>query len=593
MIAEAIEGAADEDASRDGTLPGTDRSASFRRVAPLLVGLGLTAGAAIGWFLKPPPPAPPLTRFLIAATVEGEEANEPAISPEGRRVAYIQSDRLHVRDLDRIQPRLFEGSDDAHAPFWSPDGEWLAFHADGKLWKVGAAGGTPATICDLEGMREASWQADGTIVFDRGRKLQRISARGGDPELIRELPGEVGRDLHGVDGLPGSRAWVVVAHYDDGSNAVEVWTESGEQKKLLEYADATLFSPRYAEPGFVLFERSDGNDGIWALPFSASRLEATGDPFLVMPDGDHPSVSDEGTLVAVQGSSTSGQELVWVGFDGSIGEAVGKPQESISRPELSPDGSKVVVTGEDDGKWDLWIHDIARSTRMRLTFGDEDEFSPVWSPDGTLIYFSHENGKDTIRRVAADGSTDPEEIIEGGYQSLSGDGAWMAFERDGDETGLDLWKWSVREGGEPEVFLATAADEENVHLSPDGKWVVYQSNESGRSEVYVRPFPSGSGKWQVSVDGGSGQKWGPEGDRIFFVTRNKLFRVDVEFENGLRLSSPELVVDGSEDDLLLWRGLSFLPGSDRFLAIRRVQPEDDAEELPDGIRVVQNWLAEF
>ena len=139
----------------------------------------------------------------------------------------------------------------------------------------------------------------------------------------------------------------------------------------------------------------------------------------------------------------------------------------------------------------------------------------------------------------------------------------------------------------------TPADEENVRLSPDGRWAAYESNESGHDEIYVRPFPSGSGKWQVSVEGGFAQRWGPEGDRLFFVTKNKLFRVDVQTGNGLQLSSPQLVVDGPPNDLLLWKGYSFLPGSDRFIAVRRVRKDDGDEESPTGIRVVQNWLAEF
>jgi Tol biopolymer transport system component len=282
-------------------------------------------------------------------------------------------------------------------------------------------------------------------------------------------------------------------------------------------------------------------------------------------------------------------------LDNSIGETIGQPQEGIWRPALSPDGSKIVVTGEENNERDLWIHDIGRSTKTRLTFADGTEVTPNWSPDGTLIYFSHPafSPEPRICEVAADGSDEPRELTPGGFQSISGDGEWLAFEREDEETGLDLWMLPLGGGGEPEVFLATDAREENVQLSPDGRWLSYESNESGRGEVYVKPFPSGSGKWQVSVNGGDWQRWSPESDRLFFVNENKLHQVDVETGSGLRLSTPKQVIDGSEHRLLLDRGYAVAPGGERIIAVREVEKEGGEEPSPSGILVVQNWLSEF
>ncbi len=230
-----------------------------------------------------------------------------------------------------------------------------------------------------------------------------------------------------------------------------------------------------------------------------------------------------------------------------------------------------------------------------MTFADGTEVTPNWSPDGTLIYFSHPafSPEPRICEVAADGSDEPRELTPGGFQSISGDGEWLAFEREDEETGLDLWMLPLGGGGEPEVFLATDAREENVQLSPDGRWLSYESNESGRGEVYVKPFPSGSGKWQVSVNGGDWQRWSPESDRLFFVNENKLHQVDVETGSGLRLSTPKQVIDGSEHRLLLDRGYAVAPGGERIIAVREVEKEGGEEPSPSGILVVQNWLSEF
>jgi Tol biopolymer transport system component len=153
--------------------------------------------------------------------------------------------------------------------------------------------------------------------------------------------------------------------------------------------------------------------------------------------------------------------------------------------------------------------------------------------------------------------------------------------------------WSVDGGGEPEPFVKTAAREQNGRLSPDGKWVAYQSDASGRDEIYVKPFPSGSGQWQASIDGGEYARWSPEGDRLFFARRNRLFRVDVETTGGLRLSTPRQVIDGDELGVDLSDGYAVPRGGERILASRPVEPEGDVDRELQGILVVQNWLSEF
>ena len=159
--------------------------------------------------------------------------------------------------------------------------------------------------------------------------------------------------------------------------------------------------------------------------------------------------------------------------------------------------------------------------------------------------------------------------------------------------GVDLWKLSLADGGEPEVFLATDIKEENAQLSPDGKWLAYESDEAGHDEVFVKPFPSGPGKWQVSVNGGEWARWSPEGDRLYFVDHNKLYQVDVETGAGLRLSSPNMVVDGEELRLRLFRGYSVAPGGQRIVTSRGVEEEDGKEATLTGLLVVENWRSDL
>jgi len=168
----------------------------------------------------------------------------------------------------------------------------------------------------------------------------------------------------------------------------------------------------------------------------------------------------------------------------------------------------------------------------------------------------------------------------------------MVFERR-NERDLDLWMWSVDGGSEPEPFLKTAAREQNVRLSPDGKWVAFQSDASGRDEIYVKPFPSGAGQWQASIEGGGYPRWSPEGDRLFFLRQNKLYRVGVETGGGLRLSSPRQVIDGDELGIELGEGYTVAPGGERILTSRPVEQEGDVDRELQGILVVQNWLSEF
>jgi dipeptidyl aminopeptidase/acylaminoacyl peptidase len=356
----------------------------------------------------------------------------------------------------------------------------------------------------------------------------------------------------------------------------------------------------------VLYRRHGKNQGIWAVPFSSATGESTGAPFIVTAAGSSASASRDGTLIYRPVGGASDYELARVGRDGAVMATLGQPQTDLWHPQLSPDASRVLVSAEENEEWDLWIHDVIRGTKTRLTRSDGREGLARWSPDGTEVYFHAPQGNSLSRiySVAADGSGEPRDLTGGHSVSLSADGRWMAFVRDDDETGDDLWSLALDDESEPEVFLATDAGERQPSLSPDGKWLAYASDESGRREVYIKPFPSGPGKWQVSVDGGQRPSWSPDGKRVYFSfwepKRNELSEVDVEVGSGLRLSAPRLVLDFRADPvpdnhIQIWRGYEMDPDGQSVLATRQVDDgeEQDENAMPSGIFVVQNWLAEF
>ncbi len=578
--------------------------AASRGLAAGLAVLGLAAGGLTGWFLKPAAPDSPVRRFVIRSDDVTKQPNSPRISPDGSKIVYRTAGSWYVRDLQGWESRLIEGSDDAENPFWSPDGSSIAYHAKNKLWKVALPGGTPMVICGLTDMTQGAWNEAGTIGIVTSYRLLEVSSRGGEPEAVLDLSDANVNDFHGIDVLPGDHGWVVVVHESTGTFGVDV-VRGTERRRLVELENTTLWSPRYAHPGHVLYRRFGKNQGIWAVPFSLASGEATGAPFIVTAAGNNASASRDGTLIYRPGGSTSNHELVGVGRDGVVVGTFGQPQD-LWHPQLSPDGSRVLVSAQENEGWDLWIHDVTRGTKTRLTATDDREGLARWSPDGTRVYFYSPVGNSLSRiySVSADGSGEPSDLTGGKTLSLSADGRFMAFVREGEETGDDLWSWALDGESEPEVFLATDADELSPSISPDGKWLAYSSQESGRYEVYIKPFPSGPGKWQVSVDGGARPSWSPDGKRVYFAHwqggANELSEVDVEVGSDLRLSAPRLVLDfradsGGRKTIQVWRGYEMHPDGQSVLGIRQVDDgeEEDENAMPGGIFVVQNWLAEF
>jgi serine/threonine-protein kinase len=526
-----------------GTPAGVGQKPLWRRAVPLLVTGVLTAlivAVAARVITRPAPPK--IVRFtvtlpstdLLAETGPTMPGPILTLSPDGTTLVYVAKrdgvDQLFARALDELEPSAIPGTDGARFPFFSPDGRWIGFQASGKLKKMAAVGGEPAVLCDLKGIfTGASWGSDGRIFFCGGDPsvLWVVPAAGGIPEPVTSLDtGEAAQRWPHV--LPGAEAVVFASVPLEGTvpRLVALSLRTGERRVLL---DGT--SPRYSPTGHLLLSR---DASLWAAPFDVERLSITGEPVPLlqgvnMRGGGNSdfAVAKNGTVAYLPGGSAlATRTLAWVDRNGRE-EPLTAPHRAYVYPRISPDGSMLAVQVSDQEN-DIWVWDFARATLARLTFDPGADQFPVWTPDGRRIIYSsqREGSASQLYWQMSDGSGDVERLSQtaaspyGQYaHSVAPDGSQLVFGQGGDLFALTL-------GGERSItpLVHLNFNEQNGEISPDGRWLAYQSSESGRSEIYVRPFPKvDSGRWQVSTDGGTRPLWSRDGRELFFVTDGRQF----------------------------------------------------------------------
>ena len=456
-----------------------------------------------------------------------------AISPDGERVAFVASSvdgktLLWVRSLDAITAQNLPGTEGATSPFWSPDSRSLGFFAGGNLKKIDLSGGPPITLCDAPDNRGGSWSRDGVIVFAPTNisALQKVSASGGAPSAVTALaPGELGHIRPSF--LPDGRhiLYSTIAPRSGSGGPIYLGSlDSAERKTLL---NATSANALYTQ-GNLLFLRETT---LVAQPFDARRLELTGDTFPIagqirisgsMQPYAYFSASENGALAYQMGAETANSRLVW--FD-RTGKQLGVLGDSAaySDLELSPDGKRAAVSIPDEGKGrNIWIYDIPRGLRTRFTFDPSDQFTSIWSPDGNRIVFnSRRKGSLDLYQKSASGTGVEETLIEDNVDkfpmSWSPDGKMILYVSSGPSRGNDLFVLPLTGDRKPSPFLQSQFSEPDARISPDGRWVAYRSNESGRNEIYVASFPGPGGKWQVSTAGGAFPRWRHDGSEIFYL----------------------------------------------------------------------------
>jgi eukaryotic-like serine/threonine-protein kinase len=478
---------------------------------------------------------------LIADGLTELAAPEVALSPDGRRLAYLADGRLWIRALDGLEPREVPDGAGARLLVWSPDGEELAFVAGGRFRRAPAAGGEsvpgPELGMGMTGGSGAMWAADGHLVFATGSTpLRVVRAGGGSPrDLIPLAPGE--QDHHHPSSLPGGRGILFVPHRLDGFDAVDLLVD-GERRELLRLEGRNVRYPVYSPTGHILFE-TEGD--LWAVGFSLRRLEVTGEPFRIRPGARRPSVGDDGSLAFFSGPARPSRQLHIVDRAGEVLQAVGDPGR-IEFFAPSPQGTSVAMArGYRSG---IWMVDRATGARHRPTGDGELATMPGWSPDGsTLAYWvSAPEADQGVRLRAADGTGSARLVSAGWGPSFTPDGQGLTVTLNSPfGTEWDIGYVDLEAGADPVRVVATRARECCPEVSPDGRYLAYASDASGQWEVYATRFPSGEGRWQVSPDGGAWPRWDHRGRRLYYVRDLDVMEVPLKTEPELRFGAPRLL----------------------------------------------------
>jgi len=573
-----------------------------------LVWVGVAIAAAGAAFLAaratvPAPPEPPLRKFEIVLVDSLETGLESegrlGLSPDGSRLAYVHANRLWVRDWAEPEPREVPGSEGADVVFWSPDGQNVAFFANQRIMRNRLDGGNSTTLCNITetmtGGRGAVWTADDRILFTGGtpRGMYEVSALGGDAVVWRSPGVDSVQDYHEPSLLPDGRSILVVSHDRDGPERISVIT-GGKIKHILRLPGLRIWDPVYSPTGHVLFRRTPTNPGVWALPFSLDRLEATGEPFMVAASAAHPQVAGNGMLITRRTRDLGMVQLFWVNRKGEFQTAASPASTAVGHPALSPDGKRLAMCFNDGVSFDVRVLDVERETLTRVTYGTAAEISPSWSADGAFIYFQ-DGGTQTIKRVHADGTGTPEDIRSGMSPDVTPDGKAVVFVRDFNETGnqADIVWASLEDSTRERVLVSGPARQNGPAVAPNGEYFAYSSDESGKGEVYLSRLPDGSGKWQVSVEGGIVPRWSRSGKRLYYLAGVDVMEVDVSFTPTLSLGKPRVLFQVDQGRFVAGQPARYaVEGEGERFLFSRLLPTTD-RSLHTTFGVVENWFSEF
>ena len=537
--------------------------------------------------------APPLRKYEIeVANLDVDGAHRPVISPDGRQLIYYTVGKMWLRNLADLEAREVEAGDKSTYPFWSADSATIGFFRDGRIWKLSIAGGQATAICSLPGQiaggAGGAWRADGSLVFSLATgPLYEVPPRGGDPRPLLEPREGLETDFHEPSLLPDGRSLVFAVHGKEGIDSIETLVD-GKRTVLLQMKSHSFAHPAWSPTGHLLYRRFGTGSGLWAAPFSKETQELAGEPFLAAADAALPSVANDGTL-ALQYGQLGRRRLVWIDRSGQITATVGQPQEGMQNVRLSPDGTRVAVSAQEAENRDIWVHDLERGTKTRLTRATGPDFGPDWFPSGGRLAFGRATGAGPpeIFFLAADGTGEEERVTTGGNVNVSPDGKFLAHTL-GAPAEADLMVFPLEGDRKPSERVRTPFGETRPQISPDGRFLAYQSDESGRPEVYVRSFPSGAGRWQVSANGGLRPRWSRKGGELFFVAGDDLMVVPVQTEPTLELGTATRLFSGRALNLADMSDYDVSPDGRRILGVQR-----EADAVLPRVTIVQSWFREF
>jgi eukaryotic-like serine/threonine-protein kinase len=543
---------ADSDAARE---PSRTRSSRVQRLAP--VAIALVAGAALAsaiWWLRAAvwsdrsmPSYLSVTSIARNSSALYLTANHQlVISPDGRNIVYVANRaghrQLFLRSMGEPDARPIDGTDDAMTAFFSRDGQWIAFGTRRELQKVAISGGSPVTICTLSstGFYGGDWGADDTIVFvpDYNGGLWTVSSKGGTPRPLLKTDPEHDRVVYSdPELLPDGKGLLftlasgrAVAADDQD---IAVLRPGTSEPQILIHGGSNA---RYLPTGQIVYVRSGA---LLSVDFNLSNLAVSGTPVTVIEglgrtwsgDADY-SVSETGTLIYEPDAGIkAGSVLAMVDLKGQVRPITARG--NFGEFSISPDGRSIAtrIFAIND---DIWVYDVGTGTPVRLTFEPLDEIYPQWTHDGSRIVFGTRIGK--IFWKPSDGSGQREELTHGDYprypESVSRDGKWMVFVEIHPTRRRDIWMMSLEGARQARPLLATDADEWGAKFSPDGQWLAYVSNETGRDEIFIRPTESAGGRKRLSTDGGAGPLWGRDSRHLFFLKGSQLVEVSMDAQGN-------------------------------------------------------------
>ncbi len=557
----------------------TSSAVHRREVLPWALVVVSAALAAIG-FWRPWRPAPALVDrpFLqLDLDVGPDELSEPAISADGLRIAFVSKGALAIRRLDQEKMTRVAGTEGAAFPFFSPNGQWVAFFAGGKLQKVAIDGGVPIPLCDAPHAGGGNWGDDDAIVAALGDGLAVVPAAGGVPKWLTHAK-DLSRPLMCMwpQKLPGDRGVLFAAVDGSARGSLQILTPSdGKFRTVVENST----QGHYLSSGYLVYHQ---RGKLLAAHMDPRRLESTGPAIPLVQDvsstGGRADFDLSASGALVYRSGNAGTSVVsWLYSSGKIEPLIRDPDNYIT-PRLSPDGTRLALALFQQGKQNIWVYHLRQETWTRLTFGADTEMLPTWTPDGEFVAFRSGN---TLAWTRSDGSGKVEHLADvspnAGPWSFSADGKWLAFWPLQPDS--DLWIVPVERSpgelrlGRPQPLLAQVASKGAPALSPDGRWFAYTSNESDGFEVYVRPFTlpgkARSGKWPVSSGGGWSPIWSHDGKSLFYESPDRRVQVADCFVKGdsLVVGKPRAWSGTRLVDTGLFYGFDPAPDGNRVLAL--------------------------